>query len=81
MRSREFIQADVDVIGSSEISSEAEVIAASAIALENLGITDYTILLNEEEYKAELKIRVMDTSISQLHKEFVKWLKSATKKK
>ena len=46
MRSREFIQADIDVIGSSEISSEAEVIAASAIALENLGITDYTILLN-----------------------------------
>ncbi len=39
------------------------------------------LMLNEEEYKAELKIRVMDTSISQLHKEFVKWLKSVTKKK
>ncbi len=46
MRSREFIQADIDVIGSSEISAEAEVIAASATALENLGITDYTIMLN-----------------------------------
>jgi hypothetical protein len=39
------------------------------------------LMLNEEEYKAEMKIRVMDTSISQLHKEFVKWLKSVTKKK
>lgn len=46
MRSREFIQADIDIIGSPEISAEAEVIAASAIALENLGITDYTVMLN-----------------------------------
>ncbi len=46
MRGREFIQADLDVIGSSEITAEAEVIAATALALEGIGITDYTILLN-----------------------------------
>lgn len=46
MRAREFIQADLDVIGSAEISAEAEVIAASALALESLGIVDYTIMLN-----------------------------------
>ncbi len=36
--------------------------------------------LNEEEYKTEMKIRVIDTSVSQLHRDFVKWLKVLTKK-
>ena len=36
--------------------------------------------LNEEEYKTEMKIRVIDTGVSQLHKDFVKWLKTITKK-
>jgi hypothetical protein len=32
--------------------------------------------LNDEQYKAVLKIRVIDTSKSALHSEFIKWLKS-----
>ena len=32
--------------------------------------------LNDELYKAVLKIRVIDTSRSALHSEFIKWLKS-----
>ncbi len=35
--------------------------------------------LNDEHYSGPLKIRVIDTSNSQLHKELIKWLK--TKKK
>ncbi len=46
MRSREFIQADIDIIGSSEPISDAEVISPIAMAFEELGISEYTILIN-----------------------------------
>lgn len=46
MRYREFIQADVDIVGSSALSSDAEVIAAAAVALESLGIDSYKIMIN-----------------------------------
>jgi hypothetical protein len=44
---------------------------------------DYTpvLTLNDEEYKATMSIRVIDTSSSELHKEFVKWLKANIKEK
>ncbi|MEM3404980.1 MAG: histidine--tRNA ligase [Candidatus Micrarchaeaceae archaeon] len=45
MREREFIQADVDIVGSTSVSSDAEVIAAPAAALNALGI-DYKIHIN-----------------------------------
>ncbi len=32
--------------------------------------------LSEEEYKASISVRIIDTSTSELHREFVKWLKS-----
>ncbi len=37
--------------------------------------------LSEEEYKATMNIRIIDTSKSSLHREFIKWLKENTKKK
>ena len=46
LRYREFMQADVDVVGSSEPDSDAEVIAATLLATEKLGITEYVLLLN-----------------------------------
>lgn len=46
MRSREIIQADIDIIGSSELISDVEAIGATAIAIEAVGIKDYTILLS-----------------------------------
>ncbi len=46
MRHREFLQADLDVIGSADVSSDAEVIAATAIALEMIGVEAYTLLIN-----------------------------------
>ncbi len=35
------------------------------------------IELNDEQYKAIMRIRVLDTSKSALHTDFVKWLKSS----
>ena len=32
--------------------------------------------LNDESYKATMHIRVLDTSKSALHSEFIKWLKN-----
>lgn len=46
MRSREFIQADIDIVGSSDPISDAEVIAAAALSIEALGLQNYNILLN-----------------------------------
>ncbi len=46
LRYREFMQADIDVVGSSEADSDAEVIAATLLSLEALGVTEYALLLN-----------------------------------
>ncbi len=37
------------------------------------------LILNEEEYKGAMNIRVIDTSISKLHQDFTKWLKTQYK--
>ncbi|MDE1825174.1 MAG: histidine--tRNA ligase [Candidatus Micrarchaeota archaeon] len=50
MRYREFTQADVDVIGSGSVESDAEVIAAPAQAIEELGIKDFAIELNSRVF-------------------------------
>ncbi len=46
MRSREFMQADIDIVGSKEPVSDAEVVAATALALESMGLMNYKILIN-----------------------------------
>jgi hypothetical protein len=35
--------------------------------------------LNEEEYKTQMRIRIIDTSKSRLHKELIRWLKGNVK--
>ncbi len=35
--------------------------------------------LNEEEYKASMNVRIIDTSNSKLHKDFTTWLKNNVK--
>lgn len=37
--------------------------------------------LDEEEYKAKMNVRILNTSNSSLHAEFTKWLKSSVKKR
>ena len=48
-RYREFIQADVDILGGRPIYTDAEAIAAAAKALEALGV-DYEIKLNDRRF-------------------------------
>jgi histidyl-tRNA synthetase len=45
-RYREFVQCDVDVLGSASMAVEAEVILATATALARLGFTDLRVRLN-----------------------------------
>ncbi|MGA3021000.1 MAG: hypothetical protein ABSD68_03570 [Candidatus Micrarchaeales archaeon] len=39
------------------------------------------ISFESEEYKSTMNVRVIDTSTSSLHKEFIKWLKDNVKKR
>ncbi|MGB9732404.1 MAG: histidine--tRNA ligase [Candidatus Micrarchaeia archaeon] len=54
MRYREFIQADADIVGSSEVISDAELIALASTALDKLGIEGYKILINDRVVLAKL---------------------------
>jgi histidyl-tRNA synthetase len=53
-RFREFVQCDVDVVGSESALVEADVLSAAAEALEALGIADYTFQLNDRRLLAAL---------------------------
>jgi histidyl-tRNA synthetase len=46
-RLREFVQCDIDVIGSSSLSSEVELIAITAKALNNIGIGEFKVKIND----------------------------------
>ena len=46
MRYREFTQADIDIVGGKEMLTDAEIMAAGAIAIESAGL-DYTIEIND----------------------------------
>ncbi len=46
-RDREFIQCDIDIIGSDSINSEIELIDITAKALISVGIKDFTIKIND----------------------------------
>ena len=49
MRYREFLQADVDIVGSSGVYADAEVVAAAASAIERIGVSDYSMLINSRK--------------------------------
>jgi histidyl-tRNA synthetase len=49
MRYREFLQADIDIVGSSDIDGDAEIVAASSMVFEELGLRDYIVLLNSRQ--------------------------------
>ena len=46
LRSREFIQADVDIIGSADVASDAECISATMDALTSVGVKNCLIMVN-----------------------------------
>ena len=53
-RYREFLQCDIDTIGSDSILSDAEIIATISSAYKKLGFTNTTILLNDREIFKDL---------------------------
>lgn len=50
MRWREFWQADIDVVGSKLVVSDAEVVAAACKCLEEIGFEDYSIRVNNRKF-------------------------------
>ncbi len=48
-RKREFMQADADIIGSKNIECEAELIACAVDILDQLGVKNYTIYINNRK--------------------------------
>jgi histidyl-tRNA synthetase len=53
-RYREFVQCDLDTLGSSSLLADAEALAAQHDALVALGLTDFTVLLNSRRVLAGL---------------------------
>ncbi len=54
MRYREALQADIDIVGSEEVESDAEVVAAAALAIEELGIRSYSVMLNSRQILTQI---------------------------
>lgn len=46
-RLREFVQCDIDIIGDASLRAEAELIAVTAQALQNVGFQDFTVRIND----------------------------------
>lgn len=57
-RLREFVQCDIDIIGSSSISSEIELIDTTAKALLSLDIKDFTVKINDRRILKSLLMGV-----------------------
>lgn len=57
-RLREFVQCDIDIIGSSSISSEIELIHTTAKALLSLDIKDFTVKINDRRILRSLLLNV-----------------------
>ncbi|HEX3077852.1 MAG TPA: histidine--tRNA ligase [Lachnospiraceae bacterium] len=61
-RDREFIQCDIDIIGSDSIDSEIELIYTTSKALTSVGIYDFTVKLNDRRL---LKALLISTGIDE----------------
>lgn len=57
-RLREFVQCDIDIIGSSSVSSEIELIHTTAKALLSLGISDFKVKINDRRILKSLLLNV-----------------------
>ena len=77
-RYREFMQADIDIVGSSSLDADAEVIAAIYWTLKNMGIDDFVIKINSRKVFSELlqepgfdnnQIKNLDEIIREIDKE------------
>lgn len=57
-RLREFVQCDIDIIGSSSINSEIELIYTTAKALLSIGISDFKVKINDRRILKSLLLNV-----------------------
>lgn len=66
-RYRQFWQADVDIIGSASMKCEAELLACASDSLRAVGITKFTIRLNNRKTLADIiaKLGILDTLSSE----------------
>lgn len=53
-RFRQFVQCDIDILGESSISAEAELIIAALDVFDSLGIKDFSIRINDRRLLSEL---------------------------
>ncbi len=58
-RYREFLQCDIDTVGSDSVLSDAEIIATIASAYKTLGFTNATILINDREIFKDLSTDII----------------------
>ena len=66
-RYREFLQVDIDTVGSYSPLADAEVIVAAAKSLEKLGFTDFTIRINDRNNFSGIDLKAI-TIIDKLSK-------------
>ncbi len=57
-RLREFVQCDIDILGSSSVNSETELIHTTAKALLAIGISDFTVKINDRRVLKSLLLNV-----------------------
>jgi histidyl-tRNA synthetase len=57
-RLREFYQCDIDIIGEESISAEIELITVTAKALQNIGLKDFTIKVNDRRLLSQLLLKI-----------------------
>lgn len=56
-RLREFVQCDIDIIGSNSLSSEVELISVTANALWKIGFTDFKVKINDRQLLKTILIK------------------------
>ena len=66
-RFREFLQCDIDTVGTASLFADSEIVAASIKALETLGFKTFTVLLNDRKLFSGM-INQSITTIDKLKK-------------
>ena len=61
-RYREFVQCDADIVGSADMSADAELVQLACELLENLGVENYCVRLNNRKVLAGLMHKIGVTS-------------------
>jgi len=74
-RYREFLQADVDIVGSSSVLADAEVVWAGATALQRIGVPPFTVLFNDRKLVDGWAEKVKLSNPSDFVRTVDKWFK------